>query len=71
MRDGENPHLANAGQFAEQHLEDWRGQRLLEYLKQLLRLAAHGNRIGQVVYALLKFTCVRMRKQVSARIKLN
>lgn len=28
----ENPHLADGGKFGEQHLEDWRWQRLLEYL---------------------------------------
>lgn len=28
----ENPHLADGGEFGEQHLEDWRWQRLLEYL---------------------------------------
>ena len=53
---GGSPHLADGGQFGEQHLEDWRRQRLLEHLKQLLRLTAHCYRIGQVVHTFLKVT---------------
>lgn len=51
-----NPHLADGGQFGKQHLEDWRRQRLLEYLKELLRLATYCNGIGQVVHTFLEFT---------------
>lgn len=51
-----NPHLADGGQFGKQHLEDWRWQRLLEYLKELLRLATYCNGIGQVVHTFLEFT---------------
>lgn len=57
-----NPHLADAGQFGEQHLENWRWQRLLEYLKQLLRLTTYCNRIGQVVYTALELTYFTVRK---------
>lgn len=56
MRDTGNPHLANAGQFGEQHLKDWRRQRLLEHLKQLLRLTTYCNGVGQVVDTFFEFT---------------
>lgn len=45
--------LTDGGQFSEQHLEDWRRKRLLKDLQELLWLTTHGNRIRQVIHALL------------------
>lgn len=50
---GGGTYLADGGQFGQQHLEDGRRQRLLQHLQQLLRLAAHGDGVGQVVHASL------------------
>lgn len=46
-------HLADGGQFGEQHLEDGRRQSLLQHLEQLLRLTTHCYSIGQVVNSFL------------------
>lgn len=46
-------HLADGGQFGEQHLEDGRRQSLLQHLEQLLRLTTHCYSIGQVVHSFL------------------
>lgn len=62
MQEG-GAHLADRGQFGEQHLKDGGGQRLLEDLQQLLRLTAHGNGIRQVVDAFLKFTWVKSKSE--------
>lgn len=51
-----NPYLTNCGKLSQKHLEHRRGERLLQHLQQLLRLSAHGDRIGQVVHALFIFT---------------
>merc|ERR1719315_471435 len=45
--------LADTGQFGEQHLEHWRWQGLLKDLEELLGLAAHRDRIGQMIHTLL------------------
>lgn len=50
-------HLADGGQFGEQHLEDGWWQGLLQHLQQLLRLAAHGDGVGQVIHAPLIVSC--------------
>lgn len=50
-------------------MENWRRQRLLENLKQLLRLSTYRNGIGQVVYALLEFTWVRVKHRLEKKKK--
>lgn len=50
-------HLADAGQFGEQHLEDGWRQSLLQHLQQLLRLTTHGDGVGQVVHTFLIVSC--------------
>ncbi len=49
-------HLADGGQFGEEHLEDWRRKRLLQDLQELLRLTAHSDRIRQMIHAFLVVT---------------
>lgn len=57
-------HLADGGQFGEQHLEDrWR-QGLLQHLQQLLWLTAYGDCVGQVVHAPLIVSC-RTKRSVN------
>lgn len=63
---GGGAYLADGGQFGQQHLEDGRRQRLLQHLQQLLRLAAHGDGVGQVVHAALVVSWGRKRAAVRA-----
>lgn len=64
-----HPHLADCGQFGEQHLEDWRRQRLLENLEQLLRLTAHCDGIDQVVHTFLKLTWSEKKGLIMRRLQ--
>lgn len=49
-------HLADSGEFGEEHLEDWRRKRLLQDLEELLRLTAHGDRVRQMIHTFLVVT---------------
>lgn len=64
-------YLADDGQFGEQHLEDWRRERLLKNLEELLRLTTHRDGVGQVIHTFLKFTWLQEQKGLPSDVLMK